>query len=108
MESDAHIPRAPAAIVKGSRKSKKERFCWGNFSLHPTPYTLHPAYFSSSLSPRQGLTPPPAPLLLGEGSLVPPSLAGNRSEGEEVGGLGFPKRANNILKSLANRSSPLA
>ena len=36
-----------------------------------------------------GKTSPPAPLLQKEGSQTPPSLQGNRSEGEEFGGLGL-------------------
>jgi PAS domain S-box-containing protein len=36
-----------------------------------------------------GKTSPPAPFLQKEGSQTPPSLQGNRSEGEEVGGLGL-------------------
>ncbi len=39
-----------------------------------------------------GKTSPPAPLLQKEGSQTPPSLQGNRSEGEEVGGLGLNYR----------------
>jgi PAS domain S-box-containing protein len=39
-----------------------------------------------------GKTSPPAPFLQKEGSQTPPSLQGNRSEGEEFGGLGLNYR----------------